>query len=230
MRERVVVVLGAGNLRCGPPVAASLATWGPDDIVNIRLWDANEERLDLFDRLLRACLDREGTAHNVRASSNFDEELDGATDVIFCVHEDCARRTLGRKQPILFVPAEPTSLVDQVRGDPNKPTSPELLSQLTHEILSTPLDETGNREEAISKAVSALLDSVPERARILSLEREVELPTRREYTAMEWPSAIPERDLPLVPHQVLRWILGEDSLSSLLYDATESPLNQWLEQ
>lgn len=229
VRERVVVVLGAGNLRCGPPVLAGLATWRPDDLVNIRLWDANEERLDLFDRLLRECLDKEGTIHNVRSSSSYKEELEGATDVVFAVHEDCARRTLGRKEPRLFVPDAPGSLEDQVRGDPNKPTMPEQLSPLTQEILSAPLDHEEDRESAITKALKVLLGAVPENARILSLERGVELPLDAPYDALEWPPEIPERDLPSIPHQVLRWIHGEESLSKLLYSATDSEFVQWLD-
>jgi len=227
VRERVVVVLGAGNLRCGPTVLASLAAWRPDDLVDIRLWDANEERLDLFDRLLRECLDKEGTQHNVRSSSDFAIELEGATDVVFCVHEDCARRVSGRSEPLLFESEVPEALVDQVRGDPNKPTLPDHLSPHTHVILSAPLDQSESREVVVTRALEALLACVPESARILSLQRGVaRLP--RDCVALDWPPPVPERDLPVIPHQVLRWIHGEESLAQLLSAAMDSPVYGWL--
>ena len=228
VRERVIVVLGAGNLRCAPTVLASLAVWRPDDIVDIRLWDANEERLDLFDRLLRECLEKEGTEHSVRSSSDFVEELKDSTDVVFCVHEDCARRILGRTEPQLYFPESPANLVDQVRGDPNKPTSPELLSRYTHEILSAPLNQSESREVAVSRALETLYGSVPPSARILSLQRGLTLKIDREFEALVWPAQIPERDLQTVPHQVLRWIHGEESLAQLLSSSMDSPFYEWL--
>lgn len=226
MRDRVVSILGAGNLRCGPLVLASLATWTPDDLVTIKLFDASEERLDLFDRFLRECIDRATTEHVVMAMSSVHEALDGSTDAVFCVHEDCARRMMGRLQPELFDPKGPE--VDQYRGDPNRPTPPENLSRQTQTFLSSPIDRGETREEAISQALATMLEHVPEGCRLLSLERGVALPTTREYLQLDWPDALSEVEKPTVPHQVLRWIQGDDSLEVLLETAKTTPMAQWL--
>lgn len=229
MRERVVVVLGAGNLRCGPVVLASLAKWHPDDLVDIRLWDANEERLDLFDRLLRELLDHADTEHGVQSSSDARELLEGATDVIFTVHEDCARRLTGLHGATLYVPDE-SSTESQVRGDPNKPTHPESLSPQTRVILSSPANVSEPRESVVTKALAELLQSVPNSARVLSLQRGVPLPTERQHEWLDWPAEVPENVLPLVPHQILRWLQGDESIDALLQSSSTSPITTWLAQ
>lgn len=226
MRERVVVVLGAGNLRCGPVVLASLANWRPDDLVDIRLWDSNEERLDLFDRLSRELIDKANTEHKVVSTADVAEALEGATDVIFTVHEDCARRLTGLHKPTLFVPDD--SFEDQVRGDPNKPTHPESLSPQTQVILSSPANVSEPREEVVTRALRTLLAQVPVGARVLSLQRGIPLPTDMPHTWRDWPAEIPEGNLAIVPHQILRWIQGDETMSDLLAEAARSPVTEWL--
>lgn len=221
-----MVVLGAGSLRCGPVVLASLATWRPDDLVDVRLWDSNEERLDLFDRLMREIVEHANTEHKVVSTADVHEALEGATDVVFTVHEDCARRLTGLHKPTLFVPGD--SFEDQVRGDPNKPTHPESLSPQTQVILSSPVNVSEPRNEVVTRALTSLLESVPSGARILSLQRGIPLPTGRTHTWRDWPAEIPENQLPIVPHQILRWIQGDETMSSLLAEAASSPITEWL--
>lgn len=215
-------------MRCGPPVLSALATWSPDDLVTIKLFDANEERLDLFDRFIRECLDKANTEHVVMATSQPEEALAQATDVLFCVHEDCARRLFGRNEPNLYDPPTPENVRDQVRGDPNSPTPPHKLSQQTHSILSSPALNGMSREDVLTKALASLIGMVPPTARILSLERGVDLPTHREHQKLEWPTEVPERDLPVVPHQILRWIHGEETLDVFLNEQRANPIAIWL--
>lgn len=225
-----MAVLGAGNLRCGPAVLAGLATWQPDDLVDVRLWDTNEERLDLVDRLLRECLDKAGTEHAAMSTSELDEALLDATDVVLTVHEDCARRMTGRRPPELFAPEEPAEATYQVRGDPNRPTPPEQLSVHTHIMLSGPADHDNSREVVILAALKTILDHIASDARILSLERGILLPAGREHTHLNWPLPLDAKIAPLIPHQILRWIHGESSLGSLLEESRKSPLTKWLDE
>lgn len=221
-------MVGAGNMRCAPAIAAGLAVWCPDEFADIRLFDTNEERLDLVDRLVRECLDREDAELSVKSGSDLEEALDGVTDVIFTVHEDCARRFFGQREVVLFEPLDPASVPDQVRGDPNKPTAPEKLSDRMRQILSAPVDARSNREEVVGAMVERVLPLVSEEARVLSLLRGVLLPTEREHVHLNWPSPLDPDKVSLVPHQILRWIHGDAGLAELISQSRRSPFVAWL--
>ncbi len=207
-----------------------LAAWKPDDLVEVHLFDANEERLDLVDRFLRAAMERADTEHTVKATTDLEEALERASDVVITLHEDCARRMQGMTPPRLYVPEDPTTLEDQVRGDPNKPTHPDRLSQLTHTILSLPSEQKGTREEAIAAVLPSLMSAIPDSARVLSLLRNVPVPSDPRVLELAWPDEVPDQQRPIVPHQILRWIDGESSLQYLLDAAPFSPFFHWLGQ
>ena len=158
----------------------------------------------------------------------YSEALADATDAIFCIYEDCARRMLGSAKPQLFCSPEPESIFDQVRGDPNKPTPPELLSEQTQILLSSPLLEPKSRESVIQSGLAVLLQEVPVEARVLSLVRGVKLPTSKKLLELEWPDPLSPAQRAAHPHQVLRWIQGEESLSQLVHGALLSPVSQWI--
>ena len=50
----------------------------------------------------------------------------------------------------------------------------------------------------------------------------------REITHYNWPVPIQEDLLPLVPHQILRWVRGDENISDLGVVADNSPLMGWL--
>ncbi|MBS1713710.1 MAG: hypothetical protein JST30_05170 [Armatimonadetes bacterium] len=230
MAKRVVTVVGAGNMRCAPAVASGLAVWCPDELADIRLYDTNEERLDLADRLVRECLEREDVGFPVVSGSGLDEAMDGATDVVFTVYEDCARRFFGLQEARLYDPVDPLSPSDQVRGDPNKPTSPENLSERMRQILSSPLEAHSSRDEVVKAMVDQVLPLVPNDARILSLLRGVLLPAERPHLHLNWPNPLEPDQIVLVPHQILRWIHGDAGLDDLIDTSRRSPLVDWLRQ
>ncbi|MBS1721606.1 MAG: hypothetical protein JSS66_01225 [Armatimonadetes bacterium] len=229
MQDRVVAVAGAGNMRCAAPVMGSMAVWAPDDLVEIRLFDANEERLDLVDRLLREALDVAGTEHVVKSSPSVEETMDGATEIIVTYHEDCVRRMHGRVPPVLYSPEEPGKLVDQVRGDPNKPTPPERLSEQTQTYLSMPTETEASREELLQSAIDYLEDRWGELP-MLNLVRGVAPSRLPLVTSLNWPSELSVDQLQLVPHQILRWIHGDASLDEFLETCRESPVLTWLKR
>ncbi len=228
MRERVVAVIGAGSLRCGALTLASLASWKPDDIVYIRLFDANEERLDLFDLFLRRCLEVADTTHSVSSYSILSEPLMATTDVIITLHEDCARRMAGRMSPELYSPPPIDKLSDQILGDFNRPTPPEKLSLRTQQILCYPKEKEESRSEIMAKTLDQIQLELPAGARVMNLVRDVEYPTPAHWKNLDWPESQPEDVQSRIPHQVLRWIHGEESLRDYIQSAQDSPIYKWL--
>ncbi|MCW5938775.1 MAG: hypothetical protein KF884_05490 [Fimbriimonadaceae bacterium] len=226
---RRVAVIGAGNLRCMPPVLAVLAVWRPTGQAEFRLYDANEERLDLFDRFFRACLEETDNDAPVRATTELSEALEEATEVIVALNEDGAWRMLGLTSVKEFEERVDEDEVFIPHGDPNRPTPLDRLSPRTRAILSSPTDIGRDREAVIGEALSRVAQLAPRRARVVSLVRGVLMPEGFEHDSLLWPQPLSSDQAARVPHQVLRWILGEQTLRDLLSEAARSPLAAWLE-
>ena len=94
MNSTNIVLLGAGNVRCSPPALSSLAQCSLGENVDLKLWDADEERLDLFDRLARHLFDAKDSQVRILASSDLAEMLEGAHIVIIQLGSSCARKYL----------------------------------------------------------------------------------------------------------------------------------------
>jgi hypothetical protein len=230
--ERVVAVLGVGSMRCGQQVLAALAGWDPDAHVEVRLFDANEERLDLLDRFFREALDWTKREHLVRSTGDSAEALEGAFDLIVCLHEDCARRMRGRTEPPDLPPqsAETRNVVDLTRGDPNRPTPRDRLSKATRSVLTAPSDWTTDRDTVMAWAVERLLGQAEPDAKALNLVPGLRLPHSGPVTELDWPPPLAEEARSRAPHQILRWIQGDPGLMDLIDQARTSPLVAWLGQ
>ncbi len=229
MPSRAVAVIGCGNLRCGPPVLATLASWYPDVPAEVRMFDANDERLDLFDRLARLLFDHTGNETVLRGTNELAEALDGATDVILTVHDDCARRMVGPRAARWLENLDAEEEDHELRrGDMNRPTPPAMLSQSTRSMIEVPVDSSLNREEAITAAQEMVVESAPADARILSVMRGVGLPDGRPVTHLAWPAPLDEATLSLVPFQVLRWVTRDDRLDNLVEAGKANPFRDWL--
>ncbi|MCW5936126.1 MAG: hypothetical protein KIT11_02320 [Fimbriimonadaceae bacterium] len=227
---RVVCLYGAGNVASSPAVVATVCNWQPESDVEFRLFDANEERLDLLDRFARTCLDRTSLGHMVKATSDLAEASAEVTDAILALHDDCARRMVGVPIEPQAVEEEPLgfSYLDLVRGDPNKPTPPHKLSLAARTLISQPSVETGTESQVVQEAAGLILESLPPKARLLTVAQQRVVPNR-EHTFLNWPRPIDADQLGRVPHQIHRWILGEPSLGDLLLEASDSPLREWLD-
>jgi hypothetical protein len=224
--------LGAGNLRTGPAVVASLAAWRPARPADLVLYDPSEERLDLFDRLLRRCMDWVESEHCASSSSRLETAVEGATDVIFALDVEAARRLARGMEPGTSVSTDWDEYAQYAswHGDLNHPTPPERLSEYTLAMLTQPVLDGTPDAEAMDQAVLACLEAVPADARVLSLMRGCLLPPGREHVQANWPRPLDALEEPRVPHQVLRWILGEDSLDGFLAEGAASPVVEWLER
>lgn len=91
-----LAVLGIGSVRCAPPIIGSLAGYFGERELEVRFYDEDAERLDLFDRLARRCFAAEECGHLVIATTDPLEALDGADLVILAIGENSARKFLRR--------------------------------------------------------------------------------------------------------------------------------------
>lgn len=226
--ERIFAVVGIGNLRCGPPILATFSRFYPDYPLSLRLYDANEERLDLMDQLGRMLIDQWNSEVNIRASSDLAETLNGITDLILCLSEDCARRMAGHakaKSLEFFEDREPEAFFG---GDPNRPTPINQLSERTRRQLVAPTDEGGDRAAHLAQAWLRIHSMLEPSVRILNLTRGLELPAGVESTYLDWPPAMTDAERAIRPHQILRFIKGDERIEDLIVGAEASPLMNWL--
>lgn len=93
MAEQIkLAILGAGSLRCMPPVISALSTYAGERPLEIRLYDADEERLDLMDRFCRHCFHFSNSTHDVRYRPNPSEAVEQADRIVLMVGRNCARK------------------------------------------------------------------------------------------------------------------------------------------
>lgn len=216
-------------MRTAPAVCASLARWYPDFPFRVCLFDANPERLDLADLLIRSLLEEWNDEIPVLSSLEPGEAIQSATHLVVSMHEDCARRILGRGNSTSLDYFEQADELDLYRGgDRNRPTPVEQLSEQTRRLLSFPADEGGTREEAIQKAVTQWIEGLAKEAQIVSLARGVALDFGRPYRHLNWPEPQDGAQSTLVPHQILRWVRGDEKTAPLAELAERSPLMAWL--
>jgi len=89
-------VLGAGSVRCMPALIGSFATYFGERPLEIRFWDADAERLDLFDRFARLSFMVNKCDHRLISTEDPAEALEEAVRVVVAVGENCARKHLRR--------------------------------------------------------------------------------------------------------------------------------------
>lgn len=217
-------------MRTGPIVMAALSRWYPDFPFSVRLFDANSERLDLMDLLLRGFLDNWNDEVKLISTGNLSEALEGATDLILTLHEDCARRMMGTSSSAALTYFEEADEMEfYLGGDRNKPTPVAQLSDQTRKLLESP-KSSETREVVLREAADLVLKELNESTRVLSLMRGVSLENKPSLTAMDWPEPIEEGALTLVPHQILRWVRGDESAFDLGSVADQSPVLGWLKK
>ncbi len=186
-----LTILGAGSVRCSVPVIASLATYFGERELAIRFSDADNERLDLFDRLARVCFIAMNSTHSLLSTTDMRESLEDSDLVIVQVGSNCARKYLRASRRQGIAELDDRSMIEQ--------------------------------------AVEALTAFIPNGATVLSLvDPEILLP-KSQYYRLNWPEPIPDSDRSTIPHQVLRWVRGEDGVGDLLRKYEASPIKTWLD-
>lgn len=82
MSRETLAVVGAGNVRCTPPVLAALAAYFGERPLEVVLFDPDPERLDLFDRLARTFFAFTKSVHTLQSTEDAHEALAEASRVI----------------------------------------------------------------------------------------------------------------------------------------------------
>ena len=227
MRRRAVTIVGAGSLRCAPAVFASIAAKRFERPLEVRLFDANGERLDLMWRLALRLFEMTNSAHDVLRRSSLEEAMFESDAVIVSLYEDCAKRMTGKTAARFLLPSEPvdpTTRAELNRGDINRPTPFDELSPMTLEALSTPSDDR-TRDEAVADAMAVVAAQVGG-AMVLNLTRGVEL-VGVAHTTLDWPSPLGADEHSSLPHRILRWVNGDHELDEYMSRHESSPVAQW---
>ena len=150
--------------------------------MRVSFWDADAERLDLFDRFARLCFRSAENEHALVSTEDPAEALDGAEMAICQVGRNCARKYVRR---------------------------------IGVEVVEVALEKLG--------------EMIPDDADVLSLQRlEDEVPFERFY-AGEWAVELTEEERRAWPHQILRFLNGEEYVHEFLRDYANRPLTSWLE-
>ncbi len=228
MTARVVTLIGAGNIRVAPIVLATLAEFFPESPLHVHLFDANEERLDLMDRLARTFFDITRNEATVKSSSELADVLPDSTEVIIALNEDGSRRMVGRQlSTAAAVTDAAIGPTDVYSGDFNRPTPLDRLSDHTRMMLEVPAASEGSREEAVAAAFELVAATGwPSDARVLNLTRGLQVPIE----TWDWPSELSDASKHSMPHRILRWIHHDENIGDLLTEGRESRFRAWLEQ
>lgn len=211
MRTSTLGVLGIGSLRSGPAIVASLAGYFGESQLRVRFWDADAERLDLFERLATTCFDAERAPHELEALAEPEEAVEGADFVLLAHTENCARRFLvarGSKDfawPLRTLPP----------GDP----------RLEEDDRAPTKDRTSTMRAATRRLIACCGETVP----VLCLAREPGLEARPMTVALGWPEDVTADERRVAPHRILRWIRGDEPVHALLSRYATSPIKRWLE-
>lgn len=230
MKRTSVSVIGVGSLRCGPPVLASIAALRLEYPLEIRLFDANEERLDLMYRFARRVFEMTQSHHDVLYRPDLEEALADTDGVVLSLYEDCARRMTGRTTARFLLPEAPEdgeNLYDLYGGDINKPTPMSDVSEMTLAALSSPDLESQTDDEALGAASELVATSIGD-AKLLNMTRSVVIPNEQEHMTLNWPDDLSHDDEVSFPHRILRWLHGDTDLEKYLVQHVRTPFSEWL--
>ena len=230
MARKVVTVVGAGSLRCSPPVLCSIAAPRFERALEVRLFDANAERLDLMARLAERLFEVTRVEHEVVRSDSLDAAMAGPDGVVVCLYEDCARRMTGKTSARVMLQTEPVDgdkIIELHRGDLNQPTPFDELSPMTLAALSAPDEGDLTRETVITSAISMVAER-RNGAPLLNLTRGGTFPESVNVRNADWPATLSAGEHSSRPHRILRWINGEPELNDYMDIFRESPVAKWL--
>jgi hypothetical protein len=93
-----LAIIGAGSIRCSPPVIGTLATHYGERPLEVVLYDSDADRLNLFDYFARFCFLAMNSTHSVRMTTDPAVALEGADKVILQMDENCAQKLLARPE------------------------------------------------------------------------------------------------------------------------------------
>ena len=83
-----------------------------------------------------------------------------------------------------------------------------------------------DQPDPTERALQELMSKVPAGAHVLNLIND---PLPVNYFAMDWPPELTEGQKRAVPHEILRYLNGEDYVYNVIKEHAGSPLKAWLE-
>jgi len=89
-----ISLIGIGSVRCGSHIVASLANYFGERPLDITLWDADPERLELFHRLAKICFLMTRSPHQLSSTDDVREALSNADKIVLSIGRNCAYRVL----------------------------------------------------------------------------------------------------------------------------------------
>ncbi len=167
MEPERLAVLGAASLRYAPTICAGLAIYFGEQPLEVRFWDADPERLDLFDRFARYLFELNKTPHLLMSTEDPHEAIFGSDRIVIALDDHGAER---------FLP-DATSVT----------------------------------------VVEALRLQFPDGAKVLDLRDDLAIP---EPT---------EEEVRALPHDIMRYLRGDDWAYGFLREQAESPVKLWLQ-
>lgn len=167
MEPERLAVMGAASLRFGPAVCGGLATYFGEQPLEVRFWDPDPERLDLFDRFARYLFDLNKTPHLLISTEDPHEAIFGTDRIVIALDAHGATR---------------------------------------YRLLAT-----------TERVVEELRPSFPDGAQVLDLRDDDSIlePTEEEVRAL--------------PHDIMRYLRGDDWAYAFLREQAESPVKLWLQ-
>lgn len=130
MEAQRLTVLGAASLRYGPTICGGLACYFGEHPLEIRFWDPDPERLDLFDLFARYLFKLNKTPHLLLSTVDPLEAIYGTDRVVVALDDHGAGRFQKEATPQQAVDALRPRFPDgapvlDLRGDPTIPEPTE---------------------------------------------------------------------------------------------------------
>jgi len=193
-----IAVIGAGSLRAGVPILASLANLPLAPETRLSLHDENDEALDLFDRLARVFSATKDLELSIQTADDLEHALDGASVAILAFG-------LGRSAP-------KAQAWIRTCEDAHPRTTTMVRATLLHP-----------KFEVINEWLYGL-ETAPILVNIVSPAELSSQLIAAEAFHLDWPPPLRQDRRVPTAHQVLRWIRGDDLPYEPLDENAESPL------
>ncbi|MBA3726225.1 MAG: hypothetical protein H0W86_07165 [Armatimonadetes bacterium] len=193
-----IAVIGAGSLRAGVPILASLANLPLAPETRLSLHDEHDEALDLFERLARVFAATNDLELSIQAADDLDHALDGASVAILAFG-------LGKSA---------------AKAEAWMRTCRDASLRIATMVRATLLHP---KFEVINEWLYGL-EAAPILVNLVSpAERSSQLLTGEAFH-LDWPPPLGQDRRVSTAHQVLRWIRGDDLPYEPLKTNAESPL------
>ncbi|MCW5942282.1 MAG: hypothetical protein KIS66_08615 [Fimbriimonadaceae bacterium] len=99
MKPLVFTHIGVGNMAVAPAVVATLGTYFGERPLEVRLFDADEERADLMQRFAEMVFQIEKTGHQLVLCGHLGEAMEGAERVVLSPEANFSRRLARLSDP-----------------------------------------------------------------------------------------------------------------------------------